>query len=221
MSIRVVLAEDSYFVREGVRLLFDVADDIELVASVSDYPALLDAVEEHAPDVVLTDIRMPPTHTDEGIQAARALRESNPEIGVLVLSQYVDPDYALRLFEDGTQGRGYLLKERVSDVEQVVRAIQDVDGGGSAIDPQVVDALVEARSKGPSPLDELTPRESEVLEHLAQGKTNAGIAEDLVLSERAIEKHINNIFSKLGLTPESETNRRVRAVLMYLSEGGG
>ncbi|MDX1658175.1 MAG: response regulator transcription factor [Nitriliruptorales bacterium] len=221
MSIRVVLAEDSYFVREGVRLLFDVADEIELVASVSDYPALLGAVEEHDPDVVLTDIRMPPTHTDEGIQAARTLRESHPGIGVLVLSQYVDPDYALRLFEDGTQGRGYLLKERVSDVEQVVRAIQDVNGGGSAIDPQVVDALVEARSKGPSPLDELTPRESEVLEHLAQGKTNAGIAEDLVLSERAIEKHINNIFSKLGLTPESETNRRVRAVLMYLSEGGG
>ncbi len=219
MNIRVVLAEDSYFVREGVRLLFDVVEGIELVASVSDYPSLLQAVDDHHPDVVLTDIRMPPTHSDEGIQAARALRASHPETAVLVLSQYVEPEYALRLFEDGTAGRGYLLKERISDVDQVLRALRDVHDGGSAIDPQVVDALVAARTRAPSPLDQLTARESEVLEHLARGESNAGIAESLVLSERAVEKHINNIFSKLGLTPESETNRRVRAVLLYLSDG--
>jgi DNA-binding NarL/FixJ family response regulator len=169
--------------------------------------------------VVITDIRMPPTGTDEGIRAAERLRDTHPETGVVVLSQYVDPGYALALLEKGSGGRAYLLKERVSDVEQLLAAVKQVASGGSVIDPKVVEALVSARTSAQSPLARLTPRESEVLSEMAQGKNNAGIAAALVLSERAVEKHINSIFLKLGLSEEPDVHRRVKAVLLFLSAG--
>ncbi|MBA2529485.1 MAG: response regulator transcription factor [Euzebyales bacterium] len=217
MPIRVVLAEDSYIVREGVRLLFETEPELELVAVCDDLDSLMAAVEEHHPDVVLTDIRMPPSGTDEGIRAAQRLRETSPTTGVVVLSQYVDPGYALRLFADGSERRAYLLKERVGDLEQLLAAVREVAGGGSVIDPKVVETLVSARSSAAgSRLDHLTPREHEVLGEMAQGKTNAAIAAALFLTERAVEKHTNSIFAKLALTEERNTNRRVRAVLLYL-----
>jgi DNA-binding NarL/FixJ family response regulator len=219
MPIRVVLAEDSYIVREGVRLLFATEPELELVAVCEDLDSLLAAVEDHRPDVVLTDIRMPPTGTDEGIQAANRLRTSSPETGVVVLSQYADPAYALALFGDGSQRRAYLLKERIGNVEQLLAAVREVAAGGSVVDPKVVEALVSARSASASSrLDQLTPREREVLSEMAQGKNNAAIAGALFLTERAVEKHTNSIFSKLGLSEERNTNRRVRAVLLYLAE---
>jgi DNA-binding NarL/FixJ family response regulator len=222
MTIRLVSAEDSYLVREGTRLLLATQDDIELVSSVGSLEALLAAVDEHAPDVVLTDIRMPPTETDEGIRAAEALADSHPGLGVVVLSQYVEPEYALRLFDGGARGRAYLLKERLGDVSELRRAIETVRGGGTVLDPLVVDALVRARqAKHASLLDRLTPREVEVLSQVARGRTNVAIADELVLSERAVSKHIGNIFAKLELHPDdSDVHRRVRAVLLYLSETG-
>jgi DNA-binding NarL/FixJ family response regulator len=217
MAIRVVLAEDSYLIRESVRRLLDSQADLELVAACEDLDSLLAAVERERPDVVLTDIRMP--DADEGILAARQLREAHPEIGVVVLSQYAEPRYAVRLLEGGSAGRGYLLKERVSDLDELVAAVRTVAAGGSVIDPQVVDVLVAAQDRErSSPLAELTPRERETLAEMAQGKNNAAIATSLVLTERAVEKHINAIFQKLGLTWEPDVNRRVKAVLLYLSE---
>jgi DNA-binding NarL/FixJ family response regulator len=219
--LRVVLAEDSYLMREGIRLLIEEEDDLALLASCTDLGSLLAAVEEHAPDVVITDIRMPPTNTDEGIRAAQELRERHPEVGVVVLSQYVEPGWALQLLEDGSAGRGYLLKERVGDLGELTRAVRTIADGGSVIDPQVVDALVEARiARERSLLARLTDRELEVLSHIAQGRNNAGIAGALHLSERAVEKHINAIFTKLGLAAEAQVHRRVRAVLLYLAEQG-
>ena len=218
--VRVVLAEDSYLVREGIKLLVDATDDITLVADCADLQALLDAVDEHRPHVVLTDIRMPPTNTDEGIRAAETLRERHPDIGVVVLSQYIEPAWALQLLGQGSEGRAYLLKERVGDLDELTRAIRTVARGGSVIDPKVVDALVEARmQRKESVLARLTARELEVLGEIAQGKNNAGIAASLVLSERAVEKHINSIFSKLDLAAVDDyVHRRVRAVLLYLAE---
>ncbi len=216
MPIRVVFAEDSYLVREGVGRLFDLIDGIDLVASCGDYPSLLAAVDAHAPDVVLTDIRMPPTETDEGIRAAHQFRETHPDLGVVVLSQFVEPEFALRLFDGGSRGRAYLLKERVSDVDELSTAIETVASGGSVMDPKVLDALVAGRSQT-SRLDRLTAREAEVLGEIAAGKSNAGIAESLVITQRAVEKHINAIFAKLDLPPEEEGHRRVRAVLLYLA----
>ncbi len=196
MGIRVVLADDSYLVREGVRLLIESEPELELVASCSDLDELLAAVDEHEPDVVLTDIRMPPTGTNEGIEAAERLRESHPDIGVVVLSQYADPAYALQLFASGSEGRAYLLKERVSDLDHLLTALREVSEGRSVIDPQIVDGLVSARTTARgSKLDRLTSRELEVLSELAKGKNNAGIAAKLVLTDRAIEKHISSIFS--------------------------
>jgi DNA-binding NarL/FixJ family response regulator len=219
VPITVVLAEDNYLVREGVARLLGQEDDIDVVATCDDFDSLMSAVAEHGPDVVLTDIRMPPTSTDEGIRAAEQIRRDHPDTGVVVLSQYVDPVYALGFLEQGSERRAYLLKERVSDVEDLVRAIEEVAEGGSVVDPKIVDALVEARSKRKdSELDRLTPRETEVLAEMAQGKNNAAIAESLVLSERAVEKHTNSIFSKLGLSEEPNVNRRVKAVLVYLGE---
>jgi DNA-binding NarL/FixJ family response regulator len=219
MPIRVVLAEDNYLVREGVRGLLELDPEVEVAAVASDYDSLLEAIETAQPDVVLTDIRMPPTGTDEGIRVAARLRETNPTIGVVVLSQYDEPQYALTLFEGGSERRGYLLKERVSELEQLVGAIKSVAEGGSAIDPKVVDALVAARSRAEaSPVSRLTPRERQILSEMAQGKNNAAIANSLVLSERAVEKHINSIFSKLSLSEEKEVHRRVKAVLLFLSE---
>lgn len=221
MPIRVVIAEDSYIVREGMRMLIDTEPELDLVATCEDLDSLLAAVEETKPDVVLSDIRMPPTGTDEGIRAAEQLRQTHPDTGVVVLSQYVEPQYALKLFEHGSKGRAYLLKERVADFDQLLVAIRAVASGGSVVDPKVVDALVEGRTRQESALGRLTPREQEVLAEIAQGKNNAAIAATLFLTERAVEKHINAIFSKLGLTEQRDTHRRVRAVLLYLAERGG
>ena len=219
MAIRVVLAEDSYLIRESVERVLDREDDIEIVAVCVDLGELLDAIECERPDVVLTDIRMPPGNSDEGIRAAELLRDKRPEPGVVVLSQHSDPQYALRLLAAGSGGRGYLLKERVADAQQLVSAIREVARGGSVIDPKIVDALVGARSRAaPSRLDELTPREREVLGEMAQGKNNAAIAHALVLTERAVEKHIGSILSKLGLRWQESVHLRVKAVLIYLSE---
>lgn len=224
MAIRLVLAEDNVLLREGLVRLFDQSDGLELVGSCGTLPDLLALVEATTPDVVLTDIRMPPTHTDEGIQAARHLREHHPKIGVVVLSQYASPSYAHALFEDGSESRAYLLKDRVADVDEVVFAIEAVAGGGSVVDPKIVEELVSARARKPrSPLEQLTAREREILGEIASGKSNVAIANTLFLSERAIEKHSNSIFSKLGLTEEPDVNRRVKAVLLYLAaeRGGG
>lgn len=219
MAIRLVVAEDSYLMREGIRSLLEVREDLEVVAMCSDYNGLIEAVQEMSPDVVLTDIRMPPTQTDEGIRAANWIREARPETGVVVLSQYAEPRYALSLFETGSEGRAYLLKERVADLEQLAAAINEVVNGGSVVDPRVVDVLVEARkAQEPSVLERLTERETEVLSEIATGKNNAAVADALYVSERAVEKHINSIFAKLDLPPAGDTNRRVKAVLLYLSE---
>ncbi len=204
--------------REGVRTLIDLEDDLELVGVAEDFDALIAMVAEHGPDVVLTDIRMPPTGTNEGVRAARQLRETHPHIGVVVLSQYLEPSYALALFAEGAEGRGYLLKERVADGEQLARAIREVARGGSVVDPKVVDVLMEARAASRSPVSTLTPRERETLAEMAQGKNNAAIAEALSLSDRAVEKHINAVFAKLGLGEEHTVHRRVKAVLVYLAD---
>jgi DNA-binding NarL/FixJ family response regulator len=217
-----VLAEDNYLVREGVTRLLATEPELELVAVCEDFDSLLSAIESEKPDVLLTDIRMPPTGTDEGIRAAEHLRETSPETGVVLLSQYVDPAYALAFLEKGSEGRAYLLKERVSDLAQLRNAIVEVHRGGSVIDPKVVEALVAARARSAaSPLERLTPREGDVLGEMAQGKNNAGIAAALVLTERAVEKHINSIFSKLGLSEEPDVHRRVKAVLLFLADRGG
>jgi DNA-binding NarL/FixJ family response regulator len=222
VAIRVALAEDTYIVREGLEQLLATADAVEIVASCEDMAGLLAAVAEHRPDVVVTDIRMPPTNTDEGIQIASSLRETNPEVGVVILSQYAEPSYVLRLLDSGSDGRAYLLKERVHDRIELVAAIEAVSDGGSVIDPKVVEVLVEARARAErSPLAELTPRELEVLRAIAQGKSNSAIAEDLVLTKRAVEKHINAIFLKLGLTYSQETesvSKRVMATLLFLAD---
>jgi len=219
MPIRVVLAEDNLLVREGVRQLLATVPEIEIVAVCDDRDSLLSAVETTKPDAVLTDIRMPPTNSDEGIEVAARLRESNPRTGVVVLSQFSEATYALRLFDQGASGRAYLLKERVSDLDQLVNALREVARGGSVIDPKVVEALIAARSqKKNSALESLTPRERDVMAAVAQGKNNAAIAAALFLTERGVEKHINAIFSKLGLSEEKDVHRRVRAALIYLAE---
>ena len=220
MAIRVVVAEDNYLVREGVVRLLSAQPAVDVVGAYEDYDSLIAGVDAESPAVVLTDIRMPPTGTDEGVRAANVLRERHPDVGVVVLSQYVEPEYALALLEAGSDGRAYLLKERVSDVEVLVHAIEAVADGGSVIDPRVVETLVSARSKRASPLDFLTPRESEVLAEMALGRNNAGIAAALGLSERAVEKHINSLFAKLGLAEEPDVHRRVKAVLLHLAERG-
>ncbi len=221
MAIRLVLAEDNYLLREGMSRLIEAQPELELAAVCEDFDSLVAAIDAERPDVVLTDIRMPPTGTNEGIRAAEHLRTSCPEAGVVVLSQYADPQYALQFLEHGSEGRGYLLKERVSDIDQLLAAIREVARGGSVIDPKVIDALVAARSRAPSPLRDLTVREAEVLSEMAQGKNNAAIAATLVLSDRAVEKHINSLFSKLGLSEEHDVSRRVKAVLLFLADRGG
>jgi len=220
VTVRVVVAEDSLLVREGLSKLLELDDDIEVVALVEDLPGLLDAVQRCEPDVVVTDIRMPPTGTDEGIRAAATLRSTHPHVGVVVLSQYVEPSYALELLDGGSERRAYLLKERVSDPDQLVSAVRQVACGGSVVDPLVVEVLVRDRTQERSPLERLTVREREVLEQIAQGRNNAGVASALVLSERAVEKHINSLFSKLGLTEQPDVHRRVSAVLLYLTADG-
>jgi DNA-binding NarL/FixJ family response regulator len=213
----VVLAEDNTLLREGISRLLSGAHEFELVAVCRDLPQLLGAIEDAAPDVVVTDIRMPPSGTDEGIRAAALVRRDHPGVGVVVLSQYANPAYALALLAEGSEGRAYLLKERVGDVEELLQAIRTVARGGSVIDPKVVEELVASRSSTRrSDLHRLTPREQEILGEMAQGKSNAAIADTLILSSRAVEKHTNSIFSKLGLSEERDLNRRVSAVLVYL-----
>jgi DNA-binding NarL/FixJ family response regulator len=219
MTIRVVLAEDHYLVREGVQRVLGSQPDLEIVAVCDDLDSLLAAVETEGPDVVVTDIRMPPTDTDEGIQAAKRLHETNPDIGVVVLSQYAAPGYALALLEHGSARRAYLLKDRIKDLGQLSGAIRAVADGGSVIDPQVVEALVaENARREESPISQLTPRETDVLREMAEGKNNAGIAESLSLTERSVEKVIHSIFLKLGLTWETAVHKRVSAVILYLAE---
>ena len=222
MATRVVVGEDSYLVREGISQLLEGADGVEMVAACGDRDSLLAAVAAHAPDVVLTDVRMPPTGTDEGIEVAARLRDEHPEIGVVVLSQYAEPAYVVRLFESGSDRRAYLLKDRLRSRGDVTAAIEAVATGGSMIDPKVVEIMVQARARAErSPLRELTPRELEVLSALAAGKSNSAIAADLVLTKRAVEKHINAIFLKLGLTHAADADdvsKRVKAALIYLTE---
>jgi DNA-binding NarL/FixJ family response regulator len=218
VAIRIAIAEDNLLVREGLERLLGLQPDVEVVASCPDFDSLMTAIDNDSPDVVVTDIRMPPDHTDEGIRAALQLRTERPELGVVVLSQFSDPSYALALLEAGSERRAYLLKDRIDDVDQLLGAVRAVADGGSVVDPKVVEALVAARRSDSSPLDELTPRELDVMREMAQGKNNAAIAEALVLSERSVEKYIHEIFAKLGLAWEGNINRRVKAVLLYLGE---
>ncbi|HEX6580894.1 MAG TPA: response regulator transcription factor [Actinomycetota bacterium] len=219
MPIRLVIADDHLLVREGVRRLLETDPDIEVAAVCGDLDSLLAAVEAEHPDVVVTDIRMPPDNTDEGIQAADRLRTTDPDVGVVVLSQYATPSYALALLEGGSAGRSYLLKERVQEPDQLVSAIRAVAAGGSVIDPKVVEALVAEDVRGErSPLKSLTEREREVLREMAAGKSNLAIGESLFLAERSVEKVIHSIFLKLGLTWEPSVNKRVKAVILYLAE---
>jgi DNA-binding NarL/FixJ family response regulator len=217
---RLVVAEDAYLIREGIRSALEPEESqVEVLEYCADLGSLLRAVEEHRPDVVITDIRMPPTATDEGIQAASALQESHPEIGVVVISQYVSAHYALKLFEHGSAGRAYLLKEHVGHRIQLLEAIREVARGGSVVDPKVVDVLVEARMRAKnSPLAQLTKREREVLAGVAAGDSNAAIADSLFLTKRAVEKNINSIFAKLDLSDDNTVSRRVRAALLFLAE---
>lgn len=217
--MRIVVADDNVLVRQGLVALLAAQDDFEVVAECGDLTQLELAVARTAPDVVVTDIRMPPDRRDEGVRFAAGLRKTDDRTGVVVLSQYIEPGYALALLEHGSAGRAYLLKERLVTVDEVVRAVEVVAGGGSVVDSEVVDVLVRARGGvNDSPLARLTPRELQVLAAMAEGRSNAGIAARLVLSEGAVEKHINAILGKLSLTPEPELHRRVLAVLMFLAD---
>lgn len=221
MPIRVVLADDHYLVREGVRRLLESNPELEVAATCGDLDSLLTAVDKEHPDVVVTDIRMPPGDRDEGIRAAEQLRETHPDVGVVVLSQYAQPAYALALLEAGSAGRAYLLKERVQDIDQLAAAIGAVADGGSVIDPKVVEGLVTHRARiEQSPLHELTPRELDVLREMAEGKNNAAIAQALFISERSVEKVIHSIFRKLGISWEEAVHKRVKAVILYLAQAG-
>lgn len=214
--LRVVIAEDNYLVREGTRRLLEDSGEVVALAAVGTAAELLDAVDRMRPDVALTDIRMPPGHHMEGIDAAHAIRANHPSVGVVVLSQHTDETYALALFRDGTARLAYLLKDRLGDLDDLIRALREVVAGGSVIDPAVVDSLVARRSRtAASPLSSLTPRELDVLRAMAQGHTNAGIEQTLHLSASTVEKHVNSIFSKLALA-EAPVHRRVAAVLAYL-----
>jgi DNA-binding NarL/FixJ family response regulator len=219
MPIRIALAEDQYLVREGLLRLLERREELEVVAVCGDLDSLFEAIARERPDVVVSDIRMPPGNSDEGIQLATRLRASDPDVGVVLLSQYTTPRFVLELLADGSEGRAYLLKERVSDVEQLVAAIVAVANGESMLDPKVVEALVaeNARSDA-SPLNDLTPRERDVLREMAEGKNNAAIATELFLTERSVEKVIHSIFLKLGLTWEAAIHKRVKAVVLYLAE---
>jgi len=222
MTVRVVFADDNFLVREGLAGLLNETPGVDLVETVADPDALLAAVATHRPDAVLTDIRMPPTFTTEGIDAAKRIRVEYPDTGVVVLSQYVEEDYAFALLSDGVAGLGYLLKERVSQVDELVRALQDVARGGSALDPKVVEGLMNRKNQETSSaLQGLTERELEVLQELATGRSNASVAKTLFMSERAVEKHVGSVFMKLGLVHESDVNRRVMAVLAFLEATGG
>jgi DNA-binding NarL/FixJ family response regulator len=220
--LRVVIADDTYLVREALLHVLEASDEIDVVATARDRDDLLRTVEAERPDVVVTDIRMPPTGTDEGLQVAAILRDAHPETGVVILSQFAEPRYGLALLERGSDRRAYLLKERIQYRGQLVSAIREVAAGGSVIDAKVVEGLVAARSQAEhSPLNELTPRELEILTFVARGHSNQAIADELVLTKRAVEKHINAIFLKLGLSDAIDVSRRVKAALIYLAEHAG
>lgn len=220
--IRVVLCDDSFLAREGIARVLESIEDVELVASCVEVNELRAAVEREKPDLVLTDIRMPPTNTDEGIRFALELRSSHPEVGVVVLSQHADPSYAMALFSDGSERRGYLLKERVKDKDELARALHEVVAGSSLVDPRIVDKLVSARVDKDPGLERLTPRERQILAMIAEGRSNNSIADTLMVTKRAVERHINGIFLKLDLGEASDVNRRVKAALLYLTgEGEG
>ena len=219
MALRLVVADDNFLVREGLTALLAEVEEIEVVAMATDTASLIRAVGETSPDAVLTDIRMPPTNTNEGIRAAKQLRSEHPGIGVVVLSQYVEEDYVFDLLADGAAGIGYLLKDRVSDLDVLVRTLHEVARGGSVLDPKVVEALLASRGSS-GPLVGLTTREREVLQEMATGRNNATIAKALFMSDRAVEKHIGSVFQKLGLVDEQEVSRRVMAVLAYLEDTG-
>ena len=214
--LRVVLADDHELVRHGVAAMINSIDGANVVAECRDAVELMAAVAEHEPHVVVTDIRMPPTNTDEGIAAALSIRADNPRTGIVVLSQFTDPEYVLQLFDDGSDRLGFLLKDKVTPSE-LDRAMRSVAGGESAVDAAIVDVLVQGRSRRPSAIDGLTPREGEVLSCIAEGLNNTAVAQRLVISEKAVAKHINSIFSKLSLSEEADTHSRVKAVLMWLS----
>ena len=217
MAIRVVLAEDSFIAREGIVRALEGLEDIDLVATCGDLDELRAAVDDTTPDLVLTDIRMPPTNTDEGIRLAGELRDSHPEIGVVVLSQHAEPLYATALFDQGSDRRAYLLKERLKDRDELARALQEVAGGGSVVDSKIVEELLALqRRREDTRLDQLTARELEILAMIAEGKSNSAIADALVITKRAVERHINAIFWKLDLGDSEDVSRRVKAVLLYL-----
>jgi DNA-binding NarL/FixJ family response regulator len=212
--MRVIVAEDSVLLREGVARLLQEAGH-EVVGQAGDPDDLMRKVRAHKPDLAVVDVRMPPTQTDEGLRAAKEIRSELPDVGVLVLSGYVEPTYAKELLAENAEGLGYLLKDRVSDVSAFADAVERVGSGGSALDPEVVSVLM-GRAREDDPLEELTPREREVLGLMAEGRSNAAIAEQLVVTERAVEKHVTSIFGKLGLTASGEDHRRVLAVLRFL-----
>jgi DNA-binding NarL/FixJ family response regulator len=217
--LRVVIADDSYLVREGTRHLLEDSGEVQVLAAVGDATELFAAVDAVEPDAVITDIRMPPNHRTEGIEAARRIRREHPRVGVVVLSQYSDAAYATELFRDGTDVLGYLLKVSIGELDEIIAALRAVVAGRSVVDPAVVERLVEQRvHQSESPLRALSPREIEVLREMAEGRTNAAIAENLHLSESAIEKYVNAIFTKLGLSEERKISRRVAAVLAYLRD---
>ncbi len=215
-GLRVIIAEDHFLMREGLRELLEGSGSVVVVGAVGTASDLVAAVDEALPDAVLTDIRMPPGHSTEGIRAARQIRGRHPQVGVVVLSQYADPLYALELFRDGTAGLAYLLKDRIGEVDELLRALGEVSSGGSVIDPKVVERLLARGARRSPPGVALTRRERDVLAEMANGRTNSAIARSLVLSQSAVEKHVNSIFSKLGLTETEDTHRRVAAVLAYL-----
>jgi DNA-binding NarL/FixJ family response regulator len=217
--ISIVIAEDSLLVRDSLSRALSTDPDVTVVGVAEDYDSAVELVEKHAPRLVVTDVRMPPTKSDEGIRLAQWMRTAQPDVGVIVLSSYVDPRYAAGLLEGGTAGRGYLLKERVSHFDELNEAVRRVAGGGTVLDPLVVEALLSQPRSAPT-LSRLTPREREVLSELATGFSNRTIAERLVLSQRAVEKHINSIFAKLELTVDDAVDRRVKAVLMFLDDPG-
>jgi DNA-binding NarL/FixJ family response regulator len=214
--MRVVVADDSVILREGLARLLSEAG-FEVAGQAADGAALVDLVEAERPDVAIVDIRMPPTHTDEGLQAARAIRARRPETGILVLSQYVRPSYALELLSDGTEGIGYVLKDRVSDLDELASSVRRVGEGGSVLDPTVVAQLVERPRAGPDPLEDLTDREREVLALMAEGRSNKAIGQRLFITEHTVEKHVTSIFGKLRLPATADDHRRVLAVLTFLS----
>ena len=219
MAIRVILAEDNYLAREGIVRVLESIEDLDLVAAYGDLDAVRAGVERDQPDVVVTDIRMPPSHTDEGIRLADELKTTRPEVGVVVLSQHESPLYALALFDRGAERRAYLLKERVRDQSELGRAVREVAAGGSVVDPRIVEGLLSAHTRTHTPLEELTPRELEILALIAEGRSNTAIADALVVTKRAVERHINAIFRKLELEESEDVSRRVTAALLYLTRG--